>query len=215
VFDAQLRRLIDPLLDRIGRDLAARGANANALSLVGLAVGLTAVPLLAQGRYGWALMAILLNRLIDGLDGAIARRGSLAPFGGYLDIVCDMVFYAAVPLGFALADGSNALWAALLLASFVCTATSFLGRAIMAEQRRESDDRARRRKSFFYAFGLVEGGETILAFILFCLLPGLFPWLAGGFALLCLATAAGRVVDAYWTVHGRDVVNATTRSPKS
>ena len=35
-------------------------------------------------------------------------------------------------IGFALASPTNALWAALLLASFVCTAASFLGRAVMA-----------------------------------------------------------------------------------
>jgi phosphatidylglycerophosphate synthase len=215
VFDARLRRRLDPLLDRIGRGLAARGANANAISLLGLAIGLTAAPLLTLGRYDWALAVILLNRLIDGLDGAIARRRGLTPFGGYLDIVCDMAFYAAVPFGFALADTGNALWAALLLASFVCTAASFLGRAIMAEQRGELDQGTRGPKSFFYAYGLVEGGETILAFVLFCLLPGMFPWLAGGFALLCLLTAAGRVLDAYRTTEDQHVVDVASTQSRS
>jgi phosphatidylglycerophosphate synthase len=215
VFDAWLRRRIDPLLDRAGRGLAARGANAHAISLFGLAIGLAAVPLLARGQYGWALAAIVLNRLIDGLDGAVARRSGLTPFGGYLDIVCDMAFYAAVPFGFALADPRNALWAALLLGSFVCTATSFLGRAIMAEQRAERDDGTRGRKSFFYARGLVEGGETILAFVLFCLLPGVFPWLAGGFAVLCLLTAAGRVLDAWRIARSQHVADAVVTSSKS
>ena len=90
--------------------------SANAFSLAGLAVGLTVVPLLAWGRYDMALLVILLNRLIDGLDGAIARHKGTTPFGGYLDIMCDMGFYAAVPIGFALAQPGNALWAALLLA---------------------------------------------------------------------------------------------------
>jgi hypothetical protein len=107
-----------------------------------------------------------------------------------------MAFYAAVPLGFALARPDNALWAALLLASFVCTAASFLGRAVLAVQRSETDDGARGRKSFFHAAGIVEGTETIIAFILFCLFPSAFPWLAGIFASLCLWTAAARVVEA-------------------
>ena len=178
MLDALLRRRLDPLLDRLGCSLAARGANANSMSLVGLAVGLAAVPLLAGGRYGPALAAILLNRVIDGLDGAVARCRGITPFGGYLDIVCDMAFYAAVPVGFALADAANALWAALLLASFVCTASSFLGRAVMAEQRGDHSRGPQQRKSFFYAPGLVEGSETILAFVLFCLLPAWFPSLA-------------------------------------
>jgi phosphatidylglycerophosphate synthase len=197
VLDPLLRRWIDPPLNRAGVWLARRDFSANAVTLAGLAIGLTAVPLLAAGRYEAALVVILLNRLIDGLDGAIARHNGITAFGGYLDIVCDMAFYAAVPLGFALARPGNALWAALLLASFVCTAASFLGRAVMASQRGDADDGARGAKSFFYAAGIIEGSETILAFVLFCLLPSGFPWLAGLFAALCFWTAAARLLDAY------------------
>jgi phosphatidylglycerophosphate synthase len=197
VLDPVLRRWVDPPLNRAGAWLAGRGVSANAISLVGLGVGLLAVPLLAGEHYDWALLVILLNRLIDGLDGAIARKAGLTPFGGYLDIVCDMAFYAAVPLGFALASPVNAPWAALVLASFVCSATSFLGRAIVAAQRGEPDDGRHGAKSFFYAAGLIEGSETVFAFVLFCLFPADFPWLGGLFAGLCLWTAAARVIAAY------------------
>ena len=102
-----------------------------------------------------------------------------------------------MPFGFALAQTANALWAALLLASFVCTAASFLGRAVMAAQRGETDDGAHGHKAFFYAAGIIEGSETILAFVLFCLFPQAFPWLAGVLAVLCLWTAAARVIAAF------------------
>src|SRR5215211_392271 len=196
MLDPLLRRWIDPPLNQAGAWLGRLGMSANAFSLAGLAVGLTTVPLLAWGRYDMALLVILLNRLIDGLDGAIARHKGATPFGGYLDIMCDMGFYAAVPLGFALARPDNALWAALLLASFVCTAASFLGRAVLAVQRGDPDDGARGRKSFFHAAGIVEGTETIVAFVLFCLFPEAFPWLAGFFAVLCFWTATARVLEA-------------------
>jgi phosphatidylglycerophosphate synthase len=196
MLDPLLRRWIDPSLNRAGAWLARRDMSANAFSLAGLAVGLTVIPLLAWERYDMALLVILLNRLIDGLDGAIARHKGTTPFGGYLDIMCDMGFYAAVPIGFALALPGNALWAAVLLASFVCTASSFLGRAILAARRGEPDDGARGLKSFFHAAGIVEGTETILAFVLFCLFPAGFPWLAGVFAGLCFWTAAARVLEA-------------------
>jgi len=197
MLDPVLRRWIDPPLDRAGAWMAAWGVSANAVSLTGLAIGLSAVPLLAVGQYGVALVAILLNRLLDGLDGAVARHRKPTAFGGYLDIVCDMVFYAAVPLGFALARPENAVWAALLLASFVCTCASFLGRAVLAAGRGERDRGVRGPKSFFHAAGLMEGTETILAFVLFCLLPGHFSWLAGLVAALCFWTAAARVLEAY------------------
>jgi phosphatidylglycerophosphate synthase len=196
MFDPLLRRLIDPPLEPIGGWIARQGISANQTSVVGLAIGLLAVPLLAFGRYEVALVVILLNRLLDGLDGPVARHSQVTSFGGYVDIVCDMAFYAAVPLGFALARPENALWAALLLASFICTGTTFLGRAILAAQRGDSDDGARGNKSFFHSAGLIEGSETIAAFVLFCLLPDQFPWLACILAVLCLWTAAARVVAA-------------------
>ncbi len=196
MLDPLLRRLIDPPLDRAGAWLAHRGLTANQATLGGLAIGLLAVPVLAGGYYSAALIIVLLNRLLDGLDGAIARQGAPTPVGGYLDIVCDFVFYAAVPLGFALASAANAVWAALLLASFMCTGASFLGRAIMAAQRHEPADDERGRKSFFHSAGLIEGTETVAAFLLFCLFPASFPWLAAIVALLCFWTAVQRVVEA-------------------
>ncbi len=197
MLDPLLRRWIGPPLDRAGASLSRWGVTANAVSLAGLAIGLAAVPLLAFGNYGAALVVILINRLLDGLDGAVARHGHPTAYGGYLDIVCDMVFYAAVPLGFALARPENAVWAALLLASFVCTCASFLGRAVLAAGRGERDLGERGRKSFFHAAGLIEGTETILAFVLFCLLPDIFPWLAGVVAALCFWTAAARVTVTF------------------
>src|SRR5512144_2653157 len=112
MLDPLVRRWIDPSLTRAGAWLARRDMSANAFSLAGLAIGLTTVALLAWGRYDAALLAILVNRLIDGLDGPIARHKGTTPFGGYLDIMCDMGFYAAVPQGSALARPDHALWAA-------------------------------------------------------------------------------------------------------
>ncbi|MBY0319882.1 MAG: CDP-alcohol phosphatidyltransferase family protein [Reyranella sp.] len=195
MLDPLLRRWIDPSLNRAGAWFSRRDVSANTVSLAGLAVGLVTVPLLAWQQYHAALAVIVLNRLMDGLDGAIARHKGTTRFGGYLDIMCDMGFYAAVPVGFALARPDNALWAALLLASFVCTASSFLGRAVLAAQRGEPDDGARGTKAFFHAAGIVEGTETVAAFVLFCLFPMAFPWLAGVFALLCFVTAVARVVE--------------------
>lgn len=195
MLDPLLRRLVDPPLERAGAWLAARGASANVMTVGGLGIGLLSVPLLACGAYGAALLVILINRLVDGLDGPVARHRGAQPIGGYLDIVCDMAFYAAVPVGFALADSKNAVWSTVLLASFICTASSFLARAVLAQQRGEVDDGKRGRKAFFFSAGIIEGSETIFAFVMFCLFPSAFPWLAAIMALLCFWTAAARVFD--------------------
>jgi phosphatidylglycerophosphate synthase len=197
MLDPLMRRVIDPPLEAMAASLARTGLTANQITLTGFAIGLLAVPLIAWGHFAAAIVVILVNRLLDGLDGAVARRGgSTTAYGGYIDIVCDMVFYAAVPMGFALRDPANALWVALLLTSFISTGASFLGHAILAAQRGDPDDRARGPKSFFHSAGLMEGTETIIAFVLFCLLPGHFPLLAGIVSVLCFWTALARVAGA-------------------
>lgn len=187
--------MIDPPLDRVGGWLASSGVSANQLTLAGLVVGLACVPLLAIEAYGWALGCCLANRLIDGLDGAVARIRGPTDFGGYADIVADMVFYAAIVLGFALARPQNALWAALLLASFVGTASSFLGYAVIAAKRGERTT-VRGRKSFFHAAGMIEGTETVLFLTCMFIFPSFFRYIAAIFAFLCALTIVGRLIGA-------------------
>jgi phosphatidylglycerophosphate synthase len=193
-------------LKLIARPLQAWGVKPDQVTLAAFAIGMLALPLLAMEWYLAALMAILLNRLGDGVDGALARlSGTASDAGGFLDIGLDFVFYAAVVLGFALADpGSNALAAAFLLFAFIGTGTSFLAFAIMAT--RYGLERPRfQQKAFYYLHGLTEGTETILAFVLFCLLPGHFALLATLFAVACLITTTTRLWGGYRTLRGVDM----------
>jgi len=195
MLDAALRRVIDRPLDAAGRGLARCGIPANAVTVSGFAVGMAAVPALACGRYDLALAAILMNRLADGLDGAVARAVGPTDLGGYLDIVLDFLFYSAVVFGVALARPDEAVWAAFLIFSFVGSGSSFLAYAIIAAKRGVTTaDRG--RKSLFYLGGLAEGSETIAAFMLICLFPELFPWIAGIFGAMCWVTTAGRIGQA-------------------
>ncbi|PWJ20897.1 CDP-alcohol phosphatidyltransferase family protein [Jannaschia seohaensis] len=195
MLDATARRLIDPPLNRLGRALAARGATADAVTLTGLALGLVAAATVALGAPGWALIPLLASRLADGLDGAIARATRKTDFGGYLDIWSDFLFYGAIPFAFAVLDSANALPAAFLLLSFYVNGTSFLGYATMAEKR-GLETSAQGSKSLYYSNGLLEGTETILFFVLLCLLPTWFAPLAWTFGTLCFFTATARVLAA-------------------
>jgi phosphatidylglycerophosphate synthase len=198
MLDGLLRPVVDPLLDRIARWLFALGVSANALTWTGFAVGLGALPAIAAEHYGAGLILILLNRLIDGLDGAVARLTSATDRGAYLDIVCDFVFYSAVVFGFALARSSNATAAAFLIFSFVGTGTSFLAFAAVAAKRSLTTT-ARGAKSIYYLGGLTEGTETMLAFVAFCLTPASFPVEAFVFGALCWITTASRIATAVGT----------------
>lgn len=201
MFDAALRNIIDPPLNAMGTRLAAFGVSANAVTVVGFALGLAAVPLIAFESYGAALLLILLNRLFDGLDGAVARHSLLTDFGGYLDIVCDFIFYSAVVFAFALARPENAIYSAFLIFSFMGTGSTFLTYAIMAEKYKISTD-IQGRKSLYYLGGLAEGGETITAMILMCVFPDYFVVIAVIFGVMCWVTTVTRIYAA-WLTFGR------------
>lgn len=199
MLDSLLRPVIDRPLDAIGGSLARHGISAFAVTMSGLVVGLLAALSIALQAFtiGWIL--IVLNRVLDGLDGAVARASEPTDSGGYLDIVVDYVFYASIPLAFAVADPArNALPAAGLLGGFCLTCASFLAFAAIAGKRNlvtGSDG----RKAFFYSRGLVEGTETILFFLAMAALPGAFPPLAWTFAALCVVTAIQRTALAMRT----------------
>ena len=195
MFDAKLRPLIDPTLNLIGAALARAGITANQVTVAGALCGALAGVAIGLGHPLIGLGFILASRLLDGLDGAIARASQPTDFGGYLDIVCDYVFYLAVPLGFGFAAPQNLPCALALVAAFTLTAVSFLAYATLAAKR-GVETQAHGPKSFFYSTGLAEGAETILAFVLMCLLPGLFPAIAAVFAGFCVLTVIQRSVIA-------------------
>ena len=111
MLDSHLRKVIDPILNRWGRALAAHGWSPDGVTMLGLGLGLVAAVMLAVGLPGLlALVPLLAGRVADGLDGAVARASQKSDFGGYLDIVADFTFYAAVPLAMVLRDpGANAV----------------------------------------------------------------------------------------------------------
>lgn len=195
MFDARIRPLIDPLLNRIAAQLAKMGITPNALSITGAIAGIFAGVAIAFNQFGLGVALIAVSRISDGLDGPVARQTRSTDLGGYLDVVCDYAFYTAVPLGFAFARPEWALPAACLLGGFLLAATSFLGFAILAAQRGLQTS-AQGKKSFFYLGGLAEGTETIAVLALAALLPAWFPVLAYGYAAVCALTVFGRIAAA-------------------
>ncbi len=189
MFDARLRKLIDPALNQMGAWIARSGIGANAITLTGVALVVPLFYSLLLQNWLTALALLAANRLLDGLDGAVARIRGPSAWGGYLDSLCDYVFYIGVPLGFAFAAPANELSALILIASFTLTAVSFLALAAIMAGR----DLGHGAKEFTYSTGLMEGGETIAFFIAMCLFPALFPQLALLFAALCLATVGQRL----------------------
>jgi phosphatidylglycerophosphate synthase len=202
MLDRALLGLLKPALQRAAQRLASAGVSADAVTLGGLGFGVAAAVAIALAQPLLGLALIGASRLADGLDGELARATAPTDRGAFLDITLDFLFYAGIPLAFAVADpAANALPAAVLLAAFIGTGSSFLAFAVLAE-RRGLKSTGYPSKGFYYLGGLTEGAETIACFALMCLVPQHFAWWAYGFAALCALTTATRLV-AGWVIFGR------------
>lgn len=186
--------MVDPAVNGVAKKLAGKGIGANALTLSGAMIGLAAAFAISQNSYQVAIIFIVANRVLDGLDGAVARINGPTEFGGFLDSLADYLFYVSVPVAFGIAATNNQMAALLLVAAFTLTAVSFLTFAAIAA--RQTSDSTHGPKAFIYSTGLMEGSETIGFFIAFCLFPAYFVPLALVFAGLCMVTVGQRIVMA-------------------
>ena len=193
-------QIIRPPLTLAARTLNQCGISANQTTVVGFVIGCFALPALAWQQYELALVFILVNRICDGLDGAIARLEGITDAGGFLDISLDFLFYSLIPFGFVIANPEqNAVAGAFLIFSFIGTGSSFLAFAVMASKRK-IENPIYRNKSLYYMSGLTEGTETIACFILFCLLPSHFALIAYLFGAACWFTTVTRIWAGFHTL---------------
>jgi phosphatidylglycerophosphate synthase len=185
--------LLRPALSVAARGLHRFGVHADHVTLMGFAVGMAAALAIALDHSFIGLALLLISRVLDGIDGALARLTAPTDRGGFLDITLDFLFYASIPLAFAVArPETNALPAAMLLAAFIGTATTFLAFATLAAQR-GLKSAAFPNKGIYYLGGLTEGTETLICFALMCLWPAHFAVFAYSFAALCGLTIVTRL----------------------
>jgi phosphatidylglycerophosphate synthase len=189
VFDQHLRGVKQNLLTPVAQRITV---SASSLTAGGFAIGLFAVMFAWQGRYGAALLAWLINRLLDGLDGEVARlKQQQSDWGGYLDIMADFAIYALLPIALVVSNPSLSGWFALafMLACFYLNAASWLFLSALIEKRKASGGLT----SIVMPSGLIEGSETILIFCLFIVFNNFLPVLYSLMALLIIITIFQRL----------------------
>jgi phosphatidylglycerophosphate synthase len=144
----------------------------------------------ADGAATCALALWLANRVLDGLDGTLARvQGAQSDVGGYVDLLLDFVVYAAIPFGLVLGRPSvaTALAALALVGSFYVNAASWMYLAALLERRGVGARSRGELTSITMPEGLIGGSETVVLYTLF---------LFSAMAALVVVTAAQRLVWA-------------------
>lgn len=192
-----MRPWIDPVVDGLAGVGHRYCIRANTVTWLGFVCGLLAMTAVAYHTFGWALVFFAMNRLFDGLDGALARQQALTDFGGFLDISLDFIIYSGMVFSFAWAFPAYAWWSSLCLFSMVGPMVSFLTYAIITAKRQIPPTQIRGLKSFHHLGGLCEGSETIIFLVCCCWFPDFFVWFTVVFSVMCWLTTFGRMVSAY------------------
>jgi phosphatidylglycerophosphate synthase len=162
-------------------------------------VGVVAAVAAWQQAYVVALALWALNRVLDGLDGTVARmHGKQSDLGGYLDIVLDITVYALIPLALAFGINSADVYMSLafLLGTFYVNGASWMYLAALLEKRRHGAAMQGELTTVTMPGGLIEGTETIIFYTLFLLLPVYLPALFTIMGVLVIFTAGQRLVWA-------------------
>ncbi len=170
------------------------GFKANQITILGLIFSFLSFLLVINHQYIFGLLIFLISRLMDGIDGIIANNTSKTDFGGFLDIVCDLISYSIIPLAFILINNSNAMFGSILLASFFGTSSTFLAIAIFESKRKFS---LNSNKSFYHVGGIVGSTQTIVFLSLMFVFPKYFNEIALIFSILCMAGTLERIYHGY------------------
>ena len=161
MLDSSIRSQIVPWLNRFGNGLANRGVQANHLTAGGFVIGVGACVAIGTGRWGIALVLWILNRVIDGLDGSVARATRPTELGGFLDIVADFAIYGGLLVGFGFSADELRLPALVVFLAYYLNGTAFLAWSSLAERLKLGEGGDGRSLDFSNA-GLTEGSETVI-----------------------------------------------------
>lgn len=204
MIDGRLRGVKDRVVEPVAARLPV-AVSAGRLTAASLASCLAAASLAASGWRWWSLTAWLFGRLLDGVDGAVARRrGRQGDLGGYLDLMGDTVGYTAIPLGIAISQHDARVWAAcaVLLGTFYLNTMSWTLLSAIAEKRSRGAAARGEPTTVHMPTGLVEGAETIVLFSLVLALPAQARALFWVMAALVAVTVVQRVVWASRSLPG-------------
>ncbi len=174
MFDAALGRFVDPALVRARAEVARFGLRGGSLRAIAVLSGLIAAALVAAHLYLVGLLLFALSRLVAVLDAELPAS----------TLSFDLIVYAALAFGFAIADPSRALAAAFFM----------LGAVILAACIGVFGAGPTPSRSAFFMAGIV----AFVAIAAICIRPDWFSLVAYAAGLACFPLAgllaAARIV---------------------
>lgn len=175
-----LDMILRPIKERVLTPLAAavgRRVSPMAVTIAAFVAGMMAALFAARAMEGAALAAWIMNRVLDGFDGTLARtQKTQSDLGGYVDLLLDFIVYAAIPIALV-AAAPVARWptlavsALVLLGVFYVNAASWMYLAAVLEKRGTGARSRGELTSVAMPEGLIGGTETVVLYTLFFVLP--------------------------------------------
>lgn len=185
-------------VENFARFLNKKRMSANMLTLAGLGFAVLGLNFLALENYFLAFLCLVLNRLCDVLDGAVARFSHISTFGIFFDIFADYAAAALLIWGFIL--GNEAQNAAA--GAFYLVGLNLSGVALLALSAISKQDYVALNKTPFKVclWGAIQNADIFTALTLMCLLPFWFMPIAIFFGLLLFGKTLLIISGAYWTL---------------
>ncbi len=206
MLDTAARRLTGPPLDALAHRVSAAGITPTTVTTTGWLAGIACCLAIVAGAWPLAVVLWLTNRVLDGLDGAVARQVGPTDLGGFLDILADFSIYAGVVLAVAIAVPDARLACAALLVAYYVSGTAFLALSSILERRRARDHVDQR--SLRFVGGLAEGTETVIVYVLLMVLHQHAALIAWIFAAAVMITALQRTAEAIVTLRSAPVLRS-------
>jgi phosphatidylglycerophosphate synthase len=197
MLDGRLREIKERILRPIAQ--ACAPIDPTAITLTATAIGLVSAAMAAIGQLEIGLLLWGINRVLDGLDGTVARlTGRQSDLGAYLDILTDHLVYAAIPLGLAYGQSDLITMTAgfVMIGAFYINSASWMYLAALLEQRNQGAKARGELTSITMPTGLIEGAETVVIFSLFFVWKDGLALLFVIMALLVAITIAQRLIWA-------------------
>jgi phosphatidylglycerophosphate synthase len=203
MLDIHLRPLKDTLFNTI-TPLIPSSISPLHITLFAFLSGLQACYFAATNKVQLSVFFWFLNRALDCLDGAVARkRNQASDLGGFYDLLGDFIVYSAIPVCRALGrkDADTKLWlaVAVLEASFHVNNFVLFYVGAVLEKRKNSgkDDEGKVKELTSIAMrpALIEGAESAVFFTIMLVYPQYLQSLSWSMALL---VAIGIVQRSMW-----------------